>query len=398
MPKSAISVTIPESDKDALKIEITSESGVLALYDDDDTLTFSVGEELQGYTYEWILNDLKLTEENASSVKISRAKHGEDFFVNKTGSGEQALMLKITKDSKTYSGYVSFYNVEVPETGVSINLPEGFGDYCTDEGKYRVSSMVDESTVRTVTLTATVGPDDASVKSVRYSSSNEGIATVNPSTGVVTFNENAYGDVTITATTVGGKTDTVTFEVYNPTMFSTDTLKFLNGINAIMRQEFEQADSHFDGDWWAGGKLTTGGKNSSGTGIGFEFNTPNNENRENGRLNINVSEEINVSIEGIGELGKIYTQSTIFFKAEPGSYLSNNALEAIGIKDSGDLIVELPYNQGPIHIHYNNVVVYNGETNRGGTYIIKSDKTLGYDMEVIKTEIPDGDGVTKVLY
>ena len=91
-------------------------------------------------------------------------------------------------------------------------------------------------------------------------------------------------------------------------------------------------------------------------------------------------------------------QSTIFFKAEPGSYLSNNALEAIGIKDSGDLIVELPYNQGPIHIHYNNVVVYNGETNRGGTYVIKSDKTLGYDMEVIKTEIPDGDGVTKVLY
>ena len=399
VPKSAISVTIPESDKDALKIEITSESGVLALYDDDDTLTFSVGEELQGYTYEWILNDLKLTEENASSVKISRAKHGEDFFVNKTGSGEQALMLKITKDSKTYSGYVSFYNVEVPETGVSINLPEGFGDYCTDEGKYRVSSMVDESTVRTVTLTATVEPvGSASVTAVRYSSSNEEIATVNPSTGVVTFKENVHGDVTITATTVGGKTDTVTFEVYNPTMFSTDTLKFLNGINAIMRQEFEQADSHFDGDWWAGGKLTTGGKNSSGTGIGFEFNTPNNENRENGRLNINVSEEINVSIEGIGELGKIYTQSTIFFKAEPGSYLSNNALEAIGIKDSGDLIVELPYNQGPIHIHYNNVVVYNGETNRGGTYVIKSDKTLGYDMEVIKTEIPDGDGVTKVLY
>ena len=259
--------------------------------------------------------------------------------------------------------------------------------------------MVDESTVRTVTLTATVEPvGSASVTAVRYSSSNEEIATVNPSTGVVTFKENVHGDVTITATTVGGKTDTVTFEVYNPTMFSTDTLKFLNGINAIMRQEFEQADSHFDGDWWAGGKLTTGGKNSSGTGIGFEFNTPNNENRENGRLNINVSEEINVSIEGIGELGKIYTQSTIFFKAEPGSYLSNNALEAIGIKDSGDLIVELPYNQGPIHIHYNNVVVYNGETNRGGTYVIKSDKTLGYDMEVIKTEIPDGDGVTKVLY
>lgn len=396
VPKSAISVTIPDSDKDALKIEITSESGVLALYDDDDTLTFSVGEALQGCTYEWILNGFKLTEENTPSVTISRAKHGEEFFKNKTESGEQALMLKITKGSKTYSGYVSFYNVEVPETGVSINLPEGFGD----EDKYRVSSMVDESTVRTVRLTATVEPvGSASVTAVRYSSSNEEIATVNPSTGVVTFKENAYGDVTITATTVGGKTANVTFEVYNPTLFSTDTLKFLNDINAIMRQEFVQANSHFGGDWWANeGTWFTDGKNSTGTGIGFVFNTPDSGNRENGRLNIDVSADIDVSIEGIGELGKIYTESTIFFKARPGSYLSDNNLEAIGINESGDLIVELPYNQGPIHIHYNNVVVNNGETNRGGSYDIKSDKTLGYNMTKIDETIPDGANVTKVLY
>ena len=399
VPKSAISVTIPDSDKDALKIEITSESGVLALYDDDDTLTFSVGEALQGCTYEWILNGFKLTEENTPSVTISRAKHGEEFFKNKTESGEQALMLKITKGSKTYSGYVSFYNVEVPETSVSINLPEGFDSYFTTENKCRVSSMVDASTVRTLTLSATVKEDDASVKRVSYSSNNEGVATVNPSTGVVTFKENAHGDVTITATTVGGKTANVTFEVYNPTMFSTDTLKFLNSINAIMRQEFEQADSHFGGDWWAGGEWTTGGKNSSGTGIGFTFNSADSDSRENGTLTINVTN--NIEISGIGNV-TMKTDGVIYLKARQTGprpyYIYDNPLEAIGTGSSGDLIVELPYNQGPIHIHYNNVVVDNGDTNRGGSYVIKSDKTLGYDMKVIDTEIPDGANVTKVLY
>lgn len=397
VPKSAISVTIPESDKDALKIEITSESGVLALYDDDDTLTFSVGEELQGYTYEWILNGKTFTEENASSVKISRTAPGEEFFVNKTESGEQELMLKITKGSKTYSGYVSFYNVEVPETSVAINLPEGFGD----EDKYRVSSMVDESTVRTVPLTATVGPDDASVKSVRYSSSNEGIATVNPSTGVVTFNENAYGDVTITATTVGGKTDTVTFDVYKPTV--TSALMLLNGVNAIMRQEFKQADIEFSNDWWAGEMGNMPGRESDGTGIGFSFNTASGGNdRNSGKLKINVT--TGIVIDGIGKVTMTTNNETIFLMAKENDraikYLGDNALEAFGTTESSDgLIINLPYNQGPIHIHYDNVVVNDGsETNRDGSYVIESDKTLGYNMTKIKETIPDGDDVTKVLY
>lgn len=398
VPKSAISVTIPDSDKDALKIEITSESGVLALYDDDDTLTFSVGEALQGYKYEWILNGKTFTEENASSVTISRTEPGEDFLVNDTESGEQELMLKITKGSKTYSGYVSFYNVLVPETSVSISLPEGFGDYCTDEGKYRVSSMVDASTVRTVTLTATVEPvGSASVTAVRYSSSNEEIATVNPSTGVVTFKENAYGDVTITATTVGGKTAKVTFEVYNPTLFNANTLKFLNSINAIMRQEFVQADSHFDGDW-NGTTTWIDAQTSPGTGIGFNFTNASDNKRETGKLSVDVSAEKKITIEGIGQLGRIYTDSDIPLIAEQRTYLGTSKLETIGNDSSSDLIVELPYKQGAVHIHYNNVVVNNGETNRGGSYIIKSDKTLGYNMTKIDVTIPDGGDVTKVLY
>ena len=385
VPKSAISVTIPESDKDALKIEITSESGVLALYDDDDTLTFSVGEELQGYTYEWILNDLKLTEENASSVKISRAKHGEDFFVNKTGSGEQALMLKITKDSKTYSGYVSFYNVEVPETGVSINLPEGFGDYCTDEGKYRVSSMVDESTVRTVTLTAIVEPvGSASVTAVRYSSSNEEIATVNPSTGVVTFKENVHGDVTITATTVGGKTDTVTFEVYNPTVASVE--EFINAINSIYGAKLAEADDYFyanpaEVDLYSGWRTSVAEYYLNYDSDGFNFSRMYNgwhwtySGTEQSSIDSTTA-----SSDAIGDI-TIKTTGNIALTIE-GPDLKNYFVSAI---DGGDIEVLLPSNQGMAWLHYNNVSFNSGnQESRDGTFTVTFEKILGYNNEIAK--------------
>lgn len=380
VPKSAISVTIPDSDKDALKIEITSESGVLALYDDDDTLTFSVGEDLQGYDkYEWILNkEYKLTENNSSSVKISRAEH-EDFFVVSTGSGEQELMLKITKDSKTYSGYVSFYNVEVPETGVSINLPEGFGD----EDKYRVSSMVDESTVRTVRLTATVEPvGSASVTAVRYSSSNEEIATVNPSTGVVTFKENAYGDVTITATTVGGKTAKVTFEVYHPTVASVE--EFINAINNIYGAKLAEADDYFYAnpyrdDLYTGWRTSWSNYYLNYDSEGFHFSRMYNGLiwADSSTEPSSIDAETTVSSDAIGD---ITIQTTGNISLSINSSDDNYFVSAI---DGGDIEVKLPSNQGTAKLHYNNVSFNSGnQESWSGSFTVTFDKSLGYNNEI----------------
>ncbi|HIB3248329.1 Ig-like domain-containing protein [Enterococcus faecium] len=54
------------------------------------------------------------------------------------------------------------------------------------------------------TLSATVSPVDATDKSVKYSSSDETIATVTPVQGKITGI--AAGTATITATTANGKT------------------------------------------------------------------------------------------------------------------------------------------------------------------------------------------------
>lgn len=402
MPQSVISVVIPSSGS-KLEINITAKDDILALYE-DSSLTFSaVGEDgtpIEGVQYAWYFNNKTTSFSTSATVEITKAY--ENDLENTQASGVQILKLVITKDQMTYSGSVKFYNITTPEKIIAITLPEGYSD---PDSVVRVASETYDETegkakVRQIKLVTKFEPSESTLKNVWYTSSDTGIATVS-SDGTVTFTNTKFGTVEITARSASGKTDTVTFDVYKPTV--TSALMLLNGVNTIMRQEFKQADIEFSNDWWAGEMGNMPGRESDGTGIGFSFNTASGGNdRNSGKLKINVT--TGIAIDGIGKVTMTTNNETIFLMAKENDraikYLGDNALEAFGTTESSDgLIINLPYNQGPIHIHYDNVVVNDGsETNRDGSYVIESDKTLGYNMTKIKETIPDGDDVTKVLY
>lgn len=402
MPPSSISVVIPSSGS-KLEINITAKDDILALYE-DSSLTFSaVGEDgtpIEGMKYAWYFNNKTTPFSTSATVDITKAY--ENDLENTQTSGVQILKLVITTEDMTYSGSVKFYNITTPEESIAITLPD---DYTKQDGVFRVASETYDETegkakVRQIKLKTKFTPAESTLKNVWYTSSDTEIATVS-NDGTVTFTNTKFGTVKITARSASGKTDTVTFDVYKPTV--TSALMLLNGVNAIMRQEFKQADIEFSNDWWAGEMGNMPGRESDGTGIGFSFNTASGGNdRNSGKLKINVT--TGIVIDGIGKVTMTTNNETIFLMAKENDrvikYLGDNALEAFGTTESSDgLIINLPYNQGPIHIHYDNVVVNDGsETNRDGSYVIESDKTLGYNMTKIKETIPDGDDVTKVLY
>lgn len=97
----------------------------------------------------------------------------------------------------------------------------GFTDVCAFTVTTPVSGVVVSPKTATINvggtqqLTATISPDDATNKNVTWSSATPDIATVNPTSGLVTGVAN--GTVVITATTEdGAKTDTTTITVKTP--------------------------------------------------------------------------------------------------------------------------------------------------------------------------------------
>jgi uncharacterized protein YjdB len=140
---------------------------------------------------------------------------------------------KITADqfSVTNTAYAQFSVVRItPPNTARVNIwtykTSSAGKLCFDDFCVTVAEVVNTSSVSvapdpvsvakgyTKTLTATVLPANASIKTVTWSSSNTAVATVNAS-GVVTGV--ALGTATITATTTeGGKTGTATVTVTPP--------------------------------------------------------------------------------------------------------------------------------------------------------------------------------------
>lgn len=113
----------------------------------------------------------------------STKKYGTDVDETNTNADVTSLATTIT----TYVGDATATDFVIPVTDMTINQT---GPVNVEFGK-------------TTTLTATVLPSYATVKTVTWSTSDAAIATVDANTGVVTANTTTEGTATITATTVG---------------------------------------------------------------------------------------------------------------------------------------------------------------------------------------------------
>ena len=108
-----------------------------------------------------------------------------------------ATVLGTASTGTNVKATVSF-NVEVPETGVSV-------------ATNRTVLYIGRSVGGTATCTATVQPSNATYKTVTWSSSNPNIASVESDTGLVT--PVSPGEVQIIATTHNGLTNSVTINI-----------------------------------------------------------------------------------------------------------------------------------------------------------------------------------------
>lgn len=402
-----INITVPTIE-DGFDIVLAGVDSLYLMEGVQEEITVSY-EKPEGYTLYWYLNEEKLTSnEGSDGVRVTIEL--TDLYMSAT-----PLTLQITDGSRSYSNSIMVYRINALDTGVEVTIA---GEEYNDGEIYRISSNStfdtgSGATARTLKLDAKAVTEDGTAASIpdvffAIDESMQDIATVDGK-GNITFKDKAYTSADSPLVVKVWSTNTkktpleVKFDVYYATVSSVSQL--LNAMNDLMYQEFNKANSDFSNDWWAnGGTWLTDGKNSSGTGIGFSFKTGNSSNRDGGRLNISVlSHDLSYNSINIGSVS-IYTENEIQFKAnDDGSYLGTDRLEAIGINGGGKINVSLPFNQGTVSIVYDNIVVDNGGTNRGGYYRVTFDKVLGTDgsLEANKEyviEDSDSCGINKIFY
>lgn len=397
IPESSISIKIPEH-ADTLKIDISS-GGTLSFVD-GESLTFSAvssdGQEIDGIKkYAWYIgtSDTPISEESTLIVSAE----SKDYFENMdkvpvNGAYQQTLTLVVTYNGKQYSGSVNFYYIEEvvdydvtqleaktletePKTGTRFST-------LTSDGQERIIQLVtDTSSSILKDVVISIAMTDGS------SGDSSEIAKYNPENGTLEL-KGGTGDITITATPKygDGASKPLDLSIYKATVTSAEQL--LNAVNT----EFGKLINVFGGDFWKGsisGDVYGDDNYTLVTGSGLV----NLDNPNAGYVSFTKKA---VTLSDIGN-AEFKTESNITLSVYDRGAWGYGGDDYIGTIN-GTLKVYLPYNQGIATIIYN-VVVQDGNTNRGGSYSVKFDKILTTEIEDISnTNITDGEGITKVIY
>lgn len=403
IPESSISIKIPEN-AETLNIEISS--GGMLSFVDGERLTFSAvssdGQEIDGITkYAWYIGTSKtpISEESTLIVSADSKNYFENMDkVPVNGAYQQTLTLVVTYNDKQYSGSVNFYYIEevvdydviqleaktletVPKTGTRFST-------LTSDGQERIIQLV------TDTSSSILKDVDISIKMKDGSSGDPSeIAKYNSENGTIEL-KGGTGDITITAKPKygNGAPKTLDLSIYQATVTSAEQL--LNAVNT----EFGKLISIFGDDFWTSSKATTFEEKNYTLVTGSSAAWNDLATPKDGYVSFNQK---SVSLSDIGsvEFNTDSNSNILLSVYDPGGagdtgYLGTDYIGTI----KGTLKVTLPYNQGIATITYD-VVVQDGNTNRGGSYSVVFDKLLTTEIKGISnTNIIDGKGITKVIY
>ena len=390
-----ISITKPELKND-FEIIFNELPDVLAITPEKTSLTFSVESVSENARYEWRING-----ETAQASK-SAAEGGTTFVLTADSKGIRHdlenvlnnLYLVIHLDNAVYSSeeikFVVSDSASDFDASIDLNIKDS-----------RVASETKKGVQKTIQLKPIYTGSGNFIKAATYESNNEDLATVDDD-GLITFHNPTDSTtdyyVTITATSFGGHTDKVTFDVYYVTI--PDATSLVNDINGIVYSYMIDArDKKFINDWIGGrGPL---GNDTSPSHVTYESSYvtrvncsgTKNTTRENGYFEFEkgfsqaVENRGNYSIEG-----------SVSIWSDDTSYLGKNDLHVFGHGDLSDIFtIQLPYNQGTATIKYNSVNVHD-KTNYGGSYTVTFNNTVGYDGKTgIQDTINHDGSITAIL-
>ena len=387
-----INIIKPELKND-FEIVFTQMPDVLAITLAQPSLTFSVEAISEVATYEWVING------TPSQAAKTAEDGGTTFVLSKDSKGIRKDLVNVlnnlrlvltTKDGKVYSSeeikFVVSDSASDFDTEINLNLDD-----------MRVASETSAGVPRTIQLNPIYSGTGNFIKAATYESSNEDLATVDDN-GLITFknpNDSTGYAVTITATSFGGNTDDVTFDVYYVTIPDSNALvKMTNSILSIYVTEANDSD-HFDNNWWEW--QSKGYTWDNDTVKIYRSTAPfgGSSTQEAGSIEFvnyfNFDSNITIS-------GKLST-----YAYNPGGwgetgYLGDDPLQIIGHGDEIDtLTITLPYNQGTATIKYNSVNVYD-KTNYGGSYTVTFNNTVGYDGKTgVQDPIKHDGSITPIL-
>ena len=313
------------------------------LVTEEEPQTLFIPNPIEGIEkYTWLVNGAVIktgTYESCSSITLTSDMSAVEI---RGGDANTLTLIGETHDGNAYSSTIYFRVVTVKDERVEIS--NAISSIDINDGTYL--------------LDAYVYPINATMQDITYSSSNEGVASID-SKGLITLK--GIGHATITASCTYGASAVVELDVYNPL---TDAKALIKMLNSSLKSVISDADASFGRDWWPG-------------------ETPNTYNYENGKIKISSPENASQSPGRIditnffvddGFYGTVTFDTTTSIKlyASDGGgiwqkgYLGDDPLHYIGYNNEGLVRVTLPYGQGSATIQFNAIDVQN----KSGSYTV----------------------------